>query len=649
MSRPGAALEDDRGFSFSLFDLRSPGRGGSLIKGGDDEGAMFNDDEFSSSFVSEFLEYQRSINAKQTKKDLQNFVVLPGGQTHPNFTKRRQSLTASPQPNSTRRLTRSEGKAKRDPYSRVNEKISRVLKRGKIKGRKDDARASGLELVCQIVQRESNSAIKLQAECRRVLATRYVNDLAHRTRNAVVVQCAVRCYNARRRLLQLRSEKERCRLVRERLVRRFVAKCRRRKRIELEHRSAITIQCSVRSHFARSAANVKRRQLSWSVNQERFQQLSIRLSWADRRTFCFARKIQSQMRRVLAQERVRALAVLHAVAATKIQSAYRRFAARLQTDEMEFKRIQSSAEDKVRLVLAESRHWERRVEDLGTPARIRAKEGLEERRAQLESELDLKHQQIFALETYMKNQLKLKDDITPRGISGGWEENVESNLKDTRERITNAKLDLLFNIQKEFKLVSSELQSIYEQEQDANETLQYFRDWHEAEQGALWELQREHNRKVEARDLKHRIVDETLKWKVVFTTRSGKPDRRKPVRHGRAQFASADRLDDLIERAGAKNDASRESMHLAALFKPFEKMWEKCNAMTSLPGSMGVTNDRGRNARQPNGLASSLLQAQQQPRSNAKVGFPMHVPFHLLDEVRGERMAIEATKASARS
>lgn len=117
----------------------------------------------------------------------------------------------------------------------------------------------------------------------------------------------------------------------------------------------------------------------------------------------------------------------------------------------------------------------------------------------------------------MKDQLKLKDDITPRGISGGWEENIESNIKDTRERITEAKLDLLFNIQKELKQVGGELESIYEQEHDANETLQYFRDWHEAEQGALWELQREHNREVEARDLKHRIVDETLKWKVVFT------------------------------------------------------------------------------------------------------------------------------------
>jgi len=91
------------------------------------------------------------------------------------------------------------------------------------------------------------------------------------------------------------------------------------------------------------------------------------------------------------------------------------------------------------------------------------------------------------------------------------------SISNVRLRGTTAKLDLLFNIQKELKQVSSELQSILEQEHDANETLQHFRDWHEAEQGNLWELQREHNRKVEARDLKHRIVDETLKWKVVFT------------------------------------------------------------------------------------------------------------------------------------
>ncbi|EJK75061.1 hypothetical protein THAOC_03228, partial [Thalassiosira oceanica] len=449
---------------------------------------MFNDDEFSSSFVSEFLAYQRSIDKKQTEKDLKNFVALPGGQTHP-FTSRltalraagapsapsnpvRQSLTVSRQQhNNTKRPNRSE-----DPYAAVNKKISRVLKRGKLlTGKKDDARASGLERVCQIVQRESNSVIKLQAECRRVLATRYVNDLANRTRNAVVIQCAVRCYNARRRLLQLQCEKERSRLVRERIVRRFVAKCQRQKQIKLEHRSAITIQAVIRSHFAKSAANVKRRQLSWSVNQGRFQQLSIRLSWADRRRFCFARKIQSQMRRVLAQDRVCALAFLHAGAATNIQSAYRRFAARLQTDEMKFERMQSRAEDKVRLILAESRHWERRVEDLSTPARILAKGDLEERRAKLQNELDLKHEQILALEIYMKDQLKLKDDITPRGISGGWEENIESNIKDTRERITEAKLDLLFNIQKELKQVGGELESIYEQEHDANKTLQYFR------------------------------------------------------------------------------------------------------------------------------------------------------------------------------
>jgi len=249
------------------------------------------------------------------------------------------------------------------------------------------------------------------------------------------------------------------------------------------------------------------------------------------------------------------------------------------------------------------------------------------------------------LEIYMKDQLKLKDDITPRGISGGWEENIESNIKDTRERITEAKLDLLFNIQKELKQIGGELESIYEQEHDANETLQYFRDWHEAEQGALWELQREHNREVEARDLKHRIVDETLKWKVVFTVPSGKPDKRKPVRYARAQCASEDRVDDLIERAGVKNDAYRENVNLATLFAPFEKMWEKCNNMASLP--VGVINDRVTNTGQPDGLAS-LLQAQQ-PRSKAKVGFPMRVPFHLLEEVRGESMAIDAMKANVRS
>lgn len=125
--------------------------------------------------------------------------------------------------------------------------------------------------------------------------------------------------------------------------------------------------------------------------------------------------------------------------------------------------------------------------------------------------------------------------------------------------------------------------------------------------------------------------------------RSGKPDKRKRIRHRKAQCASEDRLDDLIERAGAKNDAYRESVTLATLFAPFEKMWEKCNAMSSLPG-YGVANDRVTN---PNGSASSLLQAQpQRPRSKAK--FPMQVPFHLLDEVRGERKAIEAMKAKAR-
>merc|ERR1711957_995158 len=118
------------------------------------------------------------------------------------------------------------------------------------------------------------------------------------------IQCFIRAYFARELLKGLQEEKQTATLLRNQMVRFHVMRCRRRKRIKLEHSTAVICQSVVRMFIARQAVQLRRRQHLFELNQYRWRAVSIRLAWALVRINAAARTIQCIVRRKLSQRRV---------------------------------------------------------------------------------------------------------------------------------------------------------------------------------------------------------------------------------------------------------------------------------------------------------------------------------------------------------
>ena len=148
------------------------------------------------------------------------------------------------------------------------------------------------------------------------------------------------------------------------------------------------------------------------------------------------------------------------------------------------------------------------------------------------------------MECHYKEQIELQRQLSPRAIAGGWEEQIKTNLKDTRQRITEAKLNMLFHLQIRQRRVESELKRMTASQEDAKQRLDHWSDWHQIEQDLLCELQRQHNREVEKNELRHSVVNEIVRWTVNQWMPSGKPDKREALL--KRTLDSGDRVQQLI-------------------------------------------------------------------------------------------------------
>jgi hypothetical protein len=323
------------------------------------------------------------------------------------------------------------------PYVEANTKISRVLKHVKLKSKKEDMQASRLNDFYRLVQRETAAAIVLQSHCRRVLATVQVRQFANETAQAIKIQCCTRQFIARNVLGELQRAKLKATLIRERVVRLYVARCLRRNQIKLEYNAAVTCQSAVRMYFAKHILRSKKLQHSWEVNQMRWQLISLRLAFADVQFIKSLRAIQIQcvVRRRLAQTRVASKQSLYTKAAIRIQCCWRRYEAKKRNIQIRYERAVEQQCNKVRIIMSEHNYWKEKATSMQTEPKLQLKSDLEMQRANLIEAQQQKQEEICALETHFEDQANLLQEITPQEIEGGWEEQVKINLVDTRERI----------------------------------------------------------------------------------------------------------------------------------------------------------------------------------------------------------------------
>lgn len=500
--------------------------------------------------------------------------------------------------------------------------------------------ASQLNDYYKLVTKESMAAILLQSQCRRILATNFAKKVAHQRGEATRIQSFVRGFHARKLLKRLKATRQNAAYIREQCVRLFVARSRRRKIIRFEHDAAVICQCAIRVYFAKQATNIKRRQLSWEVNQQRWRKISIRLAWANLRLNYHARTIQCIVRRKLAHLRVWCLFDDFTESAILIQRCFRRFVAQKHVKEIVYQLSVDERCHKIRIIQSEHEYWKVRVEELSTkPSIIARKKDFEAQRVSLEKERCEKYEQIHALESHYRDQLQFQRQVTPRAIGGGWGEQIGINLKDTRERITAAKLDLFFDIEKKLKSVVKELNQMQSEEEEAMACLEHWRSWQEDELSGLWQYQREHDSQVEEREKRHAIVNEMMLWEVKFTVPSGKPDKRRPLlcRENDGDGQSFERVKFLLDATEEKAVNHRAVAHLANTYRPFQQMHEIVNALPA--NAFQATKLRSKGVEMM--IAPSLPNVTS-PNTCQRVSFPEKLPWNLLCKVRDERKQIDA-------
>ncbi len=578
--------------------------------------AYYANDDLESVFVEEFSSHQKDVNESKARKELKNFTNLPGSKVYPHaenqilLLRRRQRTTPSttypgdifrnnsrnggsvPVRHHTMSLKKEPStsldsfKSTKDgrhkllftPYVEVNAKISRVLQHAKPRVTSKAMQASKLDEYHRLVTKETAAAIILQSQIRRVLAAERCKILAFRWNKATMIQCLVRSHFARMRMFQLLKEKEWASGVRIQFVRVCVSRYRRRKRIEQENHGAVVCQCAIRVHFAKKITKQMRLQLSWELNQRRWRTISIRLAWANNRVNFLARKIQCVVRRELAQRRVRYLGTLYTQSSTLIQACWRRYIARKQMSTMMYHLNVEVRFHNIRMITSEHRYWRDKVEELAS--KPQQKKNLDRQRIDLEKGRSDLRDKIHALELHFRDQTEL---MTPQNIACGWEEQIRVNLRDVRERITKAKLELFFDVERKLKSVAKVIDEIQRTEDEAKHRMEHWGACLDDENEALRHYQRQHDQELEDEEKRQGINHERMVWAVKFRMPSGKPDKRRPLVSRFLEtdcgHSSLERIRQLIDAAKLKADRNSTVNHLSNSFQPFQNMWDRFNSL----------------------------------------------------------------------
>lgn len=620
--------------------------------------SYYANNDFESAFIEEFLQHEKARNETIVRADLLNFTNLPGSTVHPHAEK--HLIREANRKTSSPKVSRSHGhdrhrlnemskslfrksnstktrKGRFTPYVEANSKIARVLQHTKPKFIREDMQASQLNDYYKLVTRETSAAILLQSQCRRVLAAEFVKMVARRKRQAVAIQAVARGYFARKLLKRLKEEKRKAAAIRERFVRLFVARCKRRKTIKLEHDAAVVCQCAVRVFFAKQVSNLKRLQLSWELNQHQWRAISTRLAWADLRKNFYARQIQCIARRKLAQRRVSFILAVYTQSAILIQSSWRRFFAQKQVRDVMYQLSVEERCNKIRILESEHTYWNRQFEELTRPSNLARKNDLEAQRVNLEKERCGKFDEIRALESHYRDQLQLQRQLTPRTIGGGWDEQVRINLEDTRERITKAKIDLFFDVEKKLKSVVKEIHRIQSDEDEAKACLEHWSTWQEVELDGLRHYQRQHNEEFEEKEKRRSIVNEKLRWAVQFCVPSGKPDKRRPMGCRDNDRRSFERAQKLVDATKGKTIDYQAATHLVNTFRPFQRMFDRINSLDA--NYFKAKEQRSDNAVKTPSPLPVRFTGQGTSRKQQRA-LPKKMPWDLLEKVRDERKDI---------
>ncbi len=211
-------------------------------------------------------------------------------------------------------------------------------------------------------------------------------------------------------------------------------------------------------------------------------------------------------------------------AATVIQSCYRCWVARrrvatfLQDREMDYR------EDTIVALMAEEEYAQ---ESLARVAARLAKGSLKKELDLEMKELFTKYSEIYALENDYIETLRQREILSPRAIQQGWVKELDVSAIEYRDRITKMKLHCIFGHCYKVAMLEREVERKVEnvlEQAFAKNRSSTFREEEYADR-----RERFYDREMRTLAKKKRmaIAEERRKWKVLFYTKDGKPDKKR--------------------------------------------------------------------------------------------------------------------------
>ena len=141
--------------------------------------------------------------------------------------------------------------------------------------------------------------------------------------------------------------------------------------------------------------------------------------------------------------------------------------------------------------------------------------------------------------------------VSPRAIRQGFTDALEENVDDWRRRVTQSKVECLF----EHELELRKIQEGRLKEQTKLDDIEYrFQTIQEERQWALtslWRRNSERKWQEETRAKQVRVASQKRKWRINFFTKTGKPDKQRRAGHPWDKNAFADEAHDSFFLGGA--------------------------------------------------------------------------------------------------
>ena len=266
--------------------------------------------------------------------------------------------------------------------------------------------------------------------------------------------------------------------------------------------------------------------------------------------------IQSAMRRAIARTYVAVLRRDLSTAAVRIQRRYRQWVARRLFGERLWEREIRYRSECVHRTASAVVSAE---DELVKMAKRLNKARLIKKTEALVDDVFARHNAVFDLQRDMVEMRRQLETASPRSQQMGWTISMAEDLQGLRGRLTDMKLDCIFNVSSELAKLDAILEAKVEDIEATVRRRNKFNRWREAEESRLYKIVHERGAAARAKLQVMDVASERRKWRVVHYTRNGKP-----LKSHNNSKSGSDRMSKATYSAGCDVDLLAGSRPISA-------------------------------------------------------------------------------------